>query len=125
MNGMMNNSRAVLKGWGHELVWADTESYCGKLMYFDAGAQFSMHFHATKDESWYVLQGKFELEVIDTKDATISKVILHVGDTWRNKPLVPHRLKCLKEGIVIEVSTKDSVSDNYRVSKGDSQNANS
>ncbi len=36
-------------------------------------------------------------------------------------PLEPHQLICIEEGIVIEVSTPDSVKDNYRVGKGDSQ----
>jgi hypothetical protein len=34
---------------------------------------------------------------------------------------VPHRLTCLEQGTIIEVSTADSVEDNYRVLPGDSQ----
>jgi hypothetical protein len=40
---------------------------------------------------------------------------------WRNEPLEPHQLICLEEGTIIEVSTPDSVEDNYRVMPGDSQ----
>jgi len=44
-----------------------------------------------------------------------------MGDTWHNPPLLPHQLICVEEGTIIEVSTPDSVEDNYRVGKGDSQ----
>ena len=35
----------VEKGWGHELIWATNDKYCGKLLKFNKGAKFSMHFH--------------------------------------------------------------------------------
>jgi quercetin dioxygenase-like cupin family protein len=111
----------VEKGWGHELIWATNEKYCGKLLKFNKGARFSMHFHAEKDESWYVLTGKFEVRWINTKDASSDSRVLIEGDTWRNEPLFPHQIICLEEGVIIEVSTPDSVEDNYRVGKGDSQ----
>ena len=111
----------IEKGWGHELIWATNEKYCGKLMKFNKGSRFSMHFHKEKDESWYVLDGKFDLLTIDTTDASVQKSRLEAGDVWRNEPLLPHQLICLEEGTVIEVSTPDSVEDNYRVAKGNSQ----
>lgn len=111
----------VEKGWGHEFIFATNDKYCGKILAFNTGTQFSMHFHAEKDETWYVLSGKFLVEYIDTKTATTYDKYLNVGDTWHNPPLLPHRLRCLEEGKIIEVSTPDSVEDNYRVIKGDSQ----
>jgi mannose-6-phosphate isomerase-like protein (cupin superfamily) len=111
----------VKKGWGHELIWATNEKYCGKLMKFNKGAKFSMHFHAEKDESWYVLDGLFMIKFIETKDASVHEVTLKAGEVWRNRPLQPHQVICLEEGTIIEVSTPDSVQDNYRVLPGDSQ----
>lgn len=111
----------VEKGWGHELIWATTDKYCGKLLKFNKDARFSMHFHADKDETWYVLSGSFKLRYINTRDASVITQLLKPGDTWRNLPLVPHQLICLEEGTIIEVSTPDSVEDNYRVQRGDSQ----
>ena len=111
----------VEKGWGHELIWATNDKYCGKFLKFNEGAKFSMHFHREKDETWYVLSGKFEVHWIDTEDATLHVEELNEGDTWRNPPLVPHQIFCLEEGTIVEVSTPDSVEDNYRVGKGDSQ----
>ena len=111
----------VEKGWGHELIWCTNDKYCGKLLKFNEGAKFSMHFHAEKDETWYVLDGQFIVRVIDTKDAKQKEYLLEEGSTWRNFPLQPHQLICIKEGTIIEVSTPDSVEDNYRVMPGDSQ----
>ena len=111
----------VKKGWGHELIWATNDKYCGKMMSFDKDAKFSMHFHREKDETWYVLSGKFLVHWIDTSNANATTVELNQGDTWHNEPLLPHQLECIEEGVIIEVSTPDSVEDNYRVGKGDSQ----
>ena len=113
----------VEKGWGSELIWATNDKYCGKLMKFNTGSKFSMHFHAHKDETWYVLSGKFIVRHIGTRDASVYEVELNVGDVWHNTPLMPHQIVCLEEGTIIEVSTPDSVEDNYRVMPGDSQRA--
>lgn len=111
----------VEKGWGHELIWATNDKYCGKLLKFNKNAKFSMHFHAEKDETWYVLSGKFTVKWIDTKNADVNYQDLKEGDVWRNTPMLPHQIICVEEGTIIEVSTPDSVEDNYRVAKGDSQ----
>lgn len=111
----------VEKGWGFEKIWATNDKYCGKLLCFNKGAKFSMHFHSVKDESWLVLSGKFMVKYIDTKDASEHETVLQQGDTWHNPPLLPHQVICLEEGTIIEVSTPDSVEDNYRVLPGDSQ----
>ena len=111
----------VEKGWGSEFIFATNDKYCGKMLKFNTGAKFSMHFHAYKDETWYVLGGKFKVVCINTMNADQYSQILVEGDTWHNTPLLPHQLICIEEGTIIEVSTPDSVEDNYRVAPGDSQ----
>lgn len=112
----------VEKGWGHEEIFASTETYCGKFLCFEQDKKFSMHFHVDKDETWYVLQGVFELTTIDTATATYSSRRLYPKDTWRNRPLLPHQLYCISgPGVIIEVSSRDTAADNYRVLSGDSQ----
>ena len=118
---MTQLSGVVEKGWGSELIWATNDLYCGKIMNFNQGARFSMHFHAVKDETWFVLSGEFIVKCIDTTNAKPFEVKLNAGDTWRNLPFAPHQLVCLEEGSIVEVSTPDSVEDNYRVLPGDSQ----
>jgi mannose-6-phosphate isomerase-like protein (cupin superfamily) len=111
----------VKKGWGSENIWVTTDKYCSKFLQFNKGSKFSMHFHAEKDEAWFVQSGKFLVHWIDTNTAKINTETLCTGDSWRNFPLVPHQLECLECGIILEVSTPDSVEDNYRVMPGDSQ----
>lgn len=113
--------RIVKKGWGSETIWADTDSYCGKLLTFDKDSKFSCHFHAVKDETWFVLTGKFKLLTIDTNTSKQSEILLNPGDVWHNPPLLPHQLICIEAGTIIEVSTTDNSEDNYRVLPGDSQ----
>jgi mannose-6-phosphate isomerase-like protein (cupin superfamily) len=117
----MRHEGKVKKGWGHEEIWATNDKYCGKMLHFEAGKKFSMHFHAQKDETWYVLSGRFYVITIDTLTAQKHMKEIAAGDVHQNPPLVPHRLICIEAGTIIEVSTPDSVEDNYRVEPGDSQ----
>lgn len=117
----MRNEGVVEKGWGSEEIWVTNDLYCSKLMNFKQDAKFSMHFHAKKTETWRIMSGEFLVNVIDTSNAKQSTFLLTEGDVWHNDVLVPHQLVCIKKGTVLEVSTSDSVEDNYRVMPGDSQ----
>ena len=117
----INSVGKIEKGWGSEEIWASTPFYCGKMLQFNTGAKFSMHFHRIKRETWYVLSGVFEVDKINTKDASIITYYLLQGDVLTNEVLEPHRIRCIKEGTIIEVSTADDPNDNYRVMPGDSQ----
>tara|TARA_B110000285_G_scaffold21110_1_gene20445 strand:- start:414 stop:773 length:360 start_codon:yes stop_codon:yes gene_type:complete len=111
----------VEKGWGHEFIFASNDKYCGKLLSFKKGSKFSMHFHKEKMETWLCLNGTFKVMKISTKDASVTTVDLKEGDVYHNDPCEPHQVSCIEAGILVEVSTPDSVEDNYRISKGDSQ----
>ena len=115
----------VDKGWGYEIIWATNDNYCAKILVFEKeGAKFSMHFHREKDETWFVNAGQFRLIYCDTNTATYIEKVLNEGDVWRNPPMMPHQLIALKpNSMIFEVSTPDSVEDNYRIIPGDSQRA--
>lgn len=92
------------------------------MVFEKVGAKFSMHFHREKDETWFINSGKFKLRWIDTSTATLYEQILEEGQTWHNPPLMPHQLEALvANSSITEVSTPDSVEDNYRIIPGDSQ----
>ena len=55
--------RRVEKPWGHELIWALSDVYCGKVLFVKAGAALSLQFHNEKDESWLVQSGRAKLEL--------------------------------------------------------------
>ena len=44
----------VEKGWGKEIIFVNNDDYCGKLLCFEKGKKFSMHYHILKRETWYV-----------------------------------------------------------------------
>ena len=37
--------RRVDKPWGHELIWAHTDRYVGKLLVIEAGKRLSFQYH--------------------------------------------------------------------------------
>lgn len=115
----------VDKGWGYEIIWATNDLYAGKILVFERkGAKMSMHYHKEKDETWFINAGSFKLIYCDTKTATYAEKILKEGEVWRNPPMLPHQLIALEDNsMLFEVSTPDSVEDNYRIIPGDSQNA--
>ena len=38
----------VPKGWGKEIIFVNNDDYCGKILCFDKGKKFSMHYHLKK-----------------------------------------------------------------------------
>jgi quercetin dioxygenase-like cupin family protein len=116
-------AETINKGWGKEVVFARHPDYCGKLLCFDkSGNKGSMHFHALKDETWYVQQGSFIVRYIQTDTASVKEAILNTGDVWHNRPFSPHQLEALEDdSIIFEASTHDDADDSYRVFPGDSQ----
>jgi mannose-6-phosphate isomerase-like protein (cupin superfamily) len=113
--------QTVSKGWGHEVVIVNTPLYCGKILHFNTGAKFSMHFHMKKTETWYIQSGRFHFRWIDTTNADILESMLVAGDCVTIHPGDPHQLACVESGDVYEFSTEHFDSDSYRVQKGDSQ----
>lgn len=109
------------KGWGSEVWLINTEKYCGKLLKFNQGATFSDHYHMIKEESWFVLEGEFELRHynLDNADKLVTKLV--PGDVARIRPCTPHQLVAVTAGTIIEISTTHDESDSYRIGKGDSQ----
>jgi len=111
----------IPKGWGEEIIITNNNLYCGKLLKFNKGMMFSMHFHMIKDETWYVDKGEFLYRWIDTDTAELYEQKLVVGDVVRQYPGQPHQLEALTDGVIFEVSTQHFDSDSYRVWKGSSQ----
>lgn len=107
----------VEKTWGYENIFVTNNRYTGKFMEFSkAGNRTSMHFHVEKHETWYVMSGKFEIKLTDTAHGTISSITLIPGDTLPIEPLKPHQIIALEDNsVILEISTPDSVEDNYRL----------
>ena len=57
--------RRVDKPWGHELIWAHTDRYVGKILVIEAGQRLSLQRHEIKDESILVRSGRLRLYLED------------------------------------------------------------
>ena len=96
----------VQKPWGHEVRWAITDKYLGKILHINAGHKLSRQYHELKDESIYVLEGELVLEI--GQGSEIEKIILHKGGSWRIKPNTIHRFCAPSSGcVLVEVSTPE------------------
>jgi len=108
----------VKKGWGHEKIIYNGESYCGKILVINEGKKFSLHYHIEKHETWYVLKGKLSLIWIDPKVGKWNGVDLNVGDCVVVPQGCPHQLLAYEDSEIMEVSTPHKDSDSYRIEKG-------
>jgi mannose-6-phosphate isomerase len=97
----------VEKPWGYELIWALTDRYAGKLLVVRAGQQLSLQFHREKDESWYLLEGRAELELAGAGEKATSREVVTPGTALHITPGTVHRIRALEDTTVLEVSTPE------------------
>ncbi len=111
------------KGWGFEIIFANNDRYCGKLLVFErVGAKTSLVFHKEKRKSWFVNAGKFRVKYIDVATGEVKEAVLEEGKTADFAELGPHQVEALvANSIIFEVGTADYVEDRFRLAPGDSQ----
>ena len=118
-NPIVTKGCEIPKGWGKELIIENNNLYCGKLLIFNKGCKFSMHYHLEKDETWYVQEGRFLYKWIDTERGITHEEKLNKGDVVRQRIGQPHQLIAYTDGIIFEVSTRHFDHDSYRIYRGD------
>jgi mannose-6-phosphate isomerase len=106
--------RRVEKPWGHELWYALTDRYAGKILHVEAGHRLSLQYHHHKDESNYLLKGRLKL-IKGTSADDLVETEIGPGHTWRNRPGEVHTIEALEDADVLEVSTPE-VDDVVRLS---------
>jgi mannose-6-phosphate isomerase-like protein (cupin superfamily) len=97
--------RRVEKPWGHELVWAETDRYVGKVLHIKAGHKLSRQYHVKKDETFFVQMGEMDLEV--GPQGTSRVVRMRAGDAFHCPPATIHRMVAVSDVDVLEVSTPE------------------
>lgn len=95
----------VEKPWGHELIWALTDRYCGKVLFVKAGCALSLQFHNQKDESWLVQSGRAKLELGEAGQRILSEQVIAAGDAFHYAPGTVHRVTAIEDTTILEVST--------------------
>jgi len=101
-----DTGRIVRKPWGHELIWALTDKYVGKVLVIEAGKKLSLQRHVVKDESILVKSGRLRLHLEDD-GGTVRQIELGPGD-YRHVPTGRiHRFEAIDRCELIEVSTPE------------------
>jgi mannose-6-phosphate isomerase-like protein (cupin superfamily) len=99
-------SHRVDKPWGHEIIWALTDRYCGKVIAIDAGRRLSLQKHLHKEESVLVLSGRMRLWLED-EGGRVQPIELGPGD-HRHVPVGRiHRFEAVERCEIVEVSTPE------------------
>jgi mannose-6-phosphate isomerase-like protein (cupin superfamily) len=97
--------RRVEKPWGHEIVWAETDHYVGKVLHIKAGHKLSRQYHERKDETFFVQSGEMKLEIGEA--TAMHTLILAPGEAFHCTPKTIHRMVAVTDVDVIEVSTPE------------------
>jgi mannose-6-phosphate isomerase len=102
----MQLPKRIDKPWGHELWYALTDHYVGKILHVKMGHRLSLQYHEAKDESAYLLTGRLRLTTGPSVD-DLTTVELEAGDVWRNEPGTIHTIEAVQDSDVLEVSTPE------------------
>ena len=99
--------KRVEKPWGHELWWAQTDRYVGKLLHVKAGHRLSLQYHQEKDETIHLWSGELLLVLDEGDGQGLVEHHLAPGQSYRVKPLTRHRMVALTDCDLLEVSTPE------------------
>lgn len=103
---MLRDVRKVDKPWGYELIFAHTDRYAGKILHVDAGQALSLQYHEQKDETLYLLEGDYELEVEENGEMVRHR--MRPGDCYHIAAGTRHRMVAGEHGCdILEVSTPE------------------
>jgi mannose-6-phosphate isomerase len=95
----------VDKPWGHELIWARTDRYVGKILHIEPGHILSLQYHKEKDESIYVLRGEILLRF--QQGDTLVERPLREGEAFHIHPKLIHQFQAVVTTDLLEASTPE------------------
>ena len=100
------DQRRVDKPWGHEVIWAHTPAYVGKILVIEAGKRLSLQHHEIKDETILVLSGRLRLHLANDA-GTVEVSELGPGESRHVPPMAVHRYEAIERTELAEVSTPE------------------
>lgn len=103
--------------WGTEVIWANKENYCGKILVFEkSNSRTALHFHKNINKSWFVNAGSFQITWVDTAEGNSYAKELPEGSTFDVPALMPVMLESLQaNSVMAEVSNGSDTEDYYRL----------
>ncbi len=105
LNHRIHRGQIINKPWGHELIWAHTERYVGKILHINNGESLSYQYHRVKDETIQLLSGAMEMDL--EANGVKTKITLAPGDCLHIVPGMKHRMTAVEVCDVLEVSTPE------------------
>lgn len=100
----MSQPKIVPKPWGHEVIFAITKDYVGKVLVIRAGHQLSLQFHKVKEETIYLQSGVMRFQIENDK-GEMEEHTLEKGGVFHILPNRKHRMIAVEDCEVFEVST--------------------
>ncbi len=95
----------VDKPWGHELIWASTDRYVGKILHIEPGHLLSLQFHERKDETIHVLRGEIIFRVKEKGELVERR--MGEGESYHVTPGTVHQMEAIESSDLLEVSTPE------------------
>jgi len=100
--------KRVEKPWGHELWWARTERYVGKILHVKKGESLSLQYHRVKDETIMLQSGRLLFETRPAGEGgELRRVEMKAGEVFHITPGTLHRMTGLEDCDILEVSTPE------------------
>lgn len=96
----------VNKPWGHEILFARTGAYAGKLLFIRAGHQLSLQYHRVKEETIYVQSGRMRF-VYEEEPGRLIEILMLPGEAHHIPPGRQHRMIADEDCTLFEVSTPE------------------
>lgn len=96
----------IPKPWGHELIWARTDRYVGKILVIRKGHRLSYQYHQKKTETIYLSRGAMDFEY-EQDGGGRQTIRLQPGDSFHIPPGMRHRMTAVEDCEVFEVSTPE------------------
>ena len=100
-------TKTVLKPWGKEIWFAQTDNYMGKILIIDPNQRVSRHYHEIKEETLYVWEGEVKVDRRPRGSKTGSGRWVKPGGKFHFKAGDVHTMQAAltKRVVLFEVST--------------------
>lgn len=102
----MQAVKRVEKPWGHELLWAETPHYAGKVLHIKRGHKLSLQYHERKEETIFLYLGRM-LFILEDDEGRLQEIPLAAGQAHHIPVGRRHRMIAVEDCDVFEVSTSD------------------
>ena len=100
----MQTVKTIDKPWGHELLWAQTADYAGKVLHIKRGHKLSLQYHERKDETILLYAGSMLL-VLEDETGRLEEIPMTAGQAYHIPAGRQHRMIAVDDCEVFEVST--------------------